>query len=220
MLAPALIVRLQLALTAAAGALDVFCVTRLGGPFASVITGNLVQVGSSVVGRDFDLTVSCVVAVAAYAAGVAAGAIRLRDQSAGWSVLTTLVVLAEFVLIGAVTVGWRLASANPGRSGAALLLGLAAAAMGLQSSATVTSGISGAATTYLTGTLTAAVRTMVTVPHGLATGSKPLLRLLALLVGAVAGGLMQHATAAWAPILPAAIVGGVVTIAAVAARAT
>ena len=79
MLAPALIMRLQLALTAAAGALDVFCVTQLGGPFASVITGNLVQVGSSVVGRDLHLTVSCVVAVAAYAAGVAVGAIRLRE---------------------------------------------------------------------------------------------------------------------------------------------
>jgi uncharacterized membrane protein YoaK (UPF0700 family) len=35
-----------------AGSLDVFCVTRLGGPFASLITGNLVQVGGSVVGRD------------------------------------------------------------------------------------------------------------------------------------------------------------------------
>lgn len=219
MLAPSLILRMQYALTAAAGALDVFCVTRLGGPFASVITGNLVQVGGSIASRNFGLAGACAVAVSAYAIGVAIGATALRDGK-GWTRRTTLVGLAEFVMIALVAVLWRATAARVGSSAAYAMLGLAAASMGLQSAATVTSGLRGATTTYLTGTLTTAMRTMVAVPHGLATGSRMLERLAALLVGAIAGGLVQHVALGWAPVLPAAIVGMVVAVAVASGRRT
>jgi uncharacterized membrane protein YoaK (UPF0700 family) len=39
------VARLLVGLAAAAGCLDAVCMTRLGGVFASVITGNLVQLG-------------------------------------------------------------------------------------------------------------------------------------------------------------------------------
>jgi uncharacterized membrane protein YoaK (UPF0700 family) len=213
MLAPPLILRLQYALTAAAGVLDVFCVTHLGGPFASVVTGNLVQVGSSVDGRDFDLAAGCALAVVGYAVGVAVGAAALRTAPAGWTVRTTRTVLAEFLLIAVVTAVWRVSYGDLGSTAEFAMLGLASLSMGLQSAATVASGLPGATTTYLTGTLTTAIRTMVVVPHGLASGSRPLQRLAALLAGAIAGGLMQRAALGWAPALAAGIIAAVVAIA-------
>jgi uncharacterized membrane protein YoaK (UPF0700 family) len=208
-LAPPLILRLQYALTAAAGALDVFCVTRLGGAFASVITGNLVQVGSSVVGSDPRLAVRCLVAVTAYAIGVACGAAALRRVPQGWTSRTTLVTAAEFVVLAAVAAIWRATFGHAGEAAKELMLGLASLAMGLQSASTVTSGLRGAATTYFTGTLTNAVRTLVTESHGLARGARAALRLASLLAGALAGGLLQQLAPAWAPVLPAAVVAAV-----------
>lgn len=212
-LVPPLILRLQYALTAAAGALDVFCVTRLGGPFASVITGNLVQVGSAVVSVDLRLATRCAVAVAAYAVGVALGAVALRRIPLGWSGRTTLVTVAEFVLLAAVAAVWRAGGGEAGEVVKTVLLGLAAVAMGLQSATTVTSGLPGAATTYFTGTLTNAIRTVVTESQGLARGSRSALRLVALLAGAVAGGLALQIAPVWAPALPAAIVAAVAVVA-------
>ena len=202
---------MQYALTAAAGALDVFCVTRLG-PFASVITGNLVQVGGSVVTSNLAMAVGCAVAVTAFALGVACGAAVLKRESPGWTGRTTLVTVAEFVLLAAVAVIWHAAHANATGVVKNVLLALAGAAMGLQSATTVTSGLRGASTTYLTGTLTRAVQTVVIESQGLARGSRNALRLVALLAGAVAGGLVQQAAPAWAPALPAAIVAVVTLI--------
>lgn len=212
-LAPPLILRLQYALTAAAGALDVFCVTRLGGPFASVITGNLVQVGSAVVSVDLRLAARCAVAVAAFGVGVALGAAALRRDPPGWSGRTNLVTAAELVLLIVVAGIWRMTYPGAGEVAKTVMLGLAALAMGLQSAATVTSGLPGAATTYFTGTLTNAVRTVVTESQGLARGSRSALRLVVLLVGAVAGGLAQQIAPGWAPALPAAIVAVVAVVA-------
>jgi len=217
-LAPALILRLQYALTAAAGALDVFCVTRLGGPFASVITGNLVQVGSAVVDLDLRLAARCAIAVAGFAVGVALGALVLRQAQPGWTGRTTLVTSAEFLLIVVVAAAWWASHGRPGVAGVDALLGLAAIAMGLQSAATVTSGLPGAATTYFTGTLTRAVRTIVTESQGLARGSRSALRLVALLAGAVAGGLTLQLAPLWAPALPALIVGTVAIVALIRLR--
>ena len=205
-LAAPVILRLQYALTAAAGALDVFCVTRLGGAFASVITGNLVQVGSAIVRPDVRLAARCAIAVAAFAAGVACGAVMLRRVQPGWTRLTTLIMGIEFLLIAAVAVLWQ---GTPTRRAIDVMLGLASLAMGLQSAATVTSGLPGAATTYFTGTLTTAMRTMVTESQGLARGSRSALRLVALLAGAVAGGVVLKLAPAWSPALPALIIGTV-----------
>jgi uncharacterized membrane protein YoaK (UPF0700 family) len=50
-----LVGRLLTVFAAAAGCLDIVCVTRLGGPFASVITGNLVQLGRGIATVDGQL---------------------------------------------------------------------------------------------------------------------------------------------------------------------
>ena len=41
------VIRLLVVLAAAAGCVDIMAMSRLGGPFASVVTGNVVQLGRS-----------------------------------------------------------------------------------------------------------------------------------------------------------------------------
>ncbi|HWL99487.1 MAG TPA: hypothetical protein VNP20_19245 [Nocardioidaceae bacterium] len=51
--------RLLVVLAAAAGRVDVLCVTAFGGPFASVVAGNLVQLGRSIATADGQLAAEC-----------------------------------------------------------------------------------------------------------------------------------------------------------------
>jgi uncharacterized membrane protein YoaK (UPF0700 family) len=212
------VVRLLAVLSAAAGCLDVVCVTRLGGLFASVITGNLVQLGRAVAIVDGRLAVGATTAVGSYALGVAAGTVALRRCGAGWRRRTGLVAAVEAVLLTGVAAGWLATDAHPGRITAPLLLGLAAAAMGVQSAVTISSGVRGASTTYLTGTLTSVVRTVVGDPHRFAAGAGGAARLAALLCGAAVGALVLRVAPSLALVLPAALVAAVVVVAAVLAR--
>jgi uncharacterized membrane protein YoaK (UPF0700 family) len=210
-----LVVRLLAVLTAAAGCLDVVCLTRLGGVFASVITGNLVQLGRAIGTVDGGLAASAIAANGSFALGVAAGTLGLRRSGSGWRRRTNTVAAVEVVLLIGLAAGWPAAGAHP-RSGTALvLLALAAAAMGMQSAITISSGVPGASTTYLTGTLTGLVRTLVGEPHRFAAAG----RLAALLCGAAVGAVMLRVAPLWVPVLPAALVAAVVVVAAVSNRA-
>ena len=78
-----------------------------------------------------------------------------------------------------------------------LLLALAAAAMGVHSVVTISSGSPGAATTYLTGTLTSVVRTLTGDPHRFAAGGGGAARLAALLCSAAVGALVLRVAPLW-----------------------
>ena len=212
------VVRLLPALSAAAGSLDVLCVTRLGGAFASVVTGNLVQLGRAIATVDGQLAVGTAVAVGGYALGVAAGTVALRRAGAGWRRRTSLVLAGEAMLLAGGAAAWAAVGAQPGRGIALVLLGLAATAMGVQSAVTISSGVRGASTTYLTGTLTDAVRTLAGDPHRITGVAGPAVRLAGLLCGAAVGALVLRFAPLWALAVPVALVGAVVTIAATAGR--
>jgi uncharacterized membrane protein YoaK (UPF0700 family) len=208
------VVRLLVVLSAAAGCLDVLCVTRLGGAFASIVTGNLVQLGRAIVTVDGSLAAAGTAAVGGYAVGVAAGTVALRRAGTGWRPRTSLVLAGEFLLLAGVVAAWRATGAQPGHTTATLLLGLAGAAMGVQSAVTISSGVRGASTTYLTGTLTDAVRVLTGDPHRLTAVAGSLVRLAALLCGAAVGTLALRFAPLWAPAVPTALVGIVVGAAA------
>jgi uncharacterized membrane protein YoaK (UPF0700 family) len=208
------VVRLLAVLTAAAGCLDVVCVTRLGGVFASVITGNLVQLGRAIATADGRLAAGATTAVGGYALGVTAGSVSLRRCAPGWRRRTSVVAAVEAVLLTGVAAGWLAARAEPGRGTALLLVGSAGAAMGVQSATTITSGVSGGSTTYLTGTLTSIARTVAGDPHRFAAGAGGATRLAAMLCGAAAGALLLRVAPLWAPALSAALVAAVAVAAA------
>jgi uncharacterized membrane protein YoaK (UPF0700 family) len=213
------VVRLLVVLSAAAGCLDVLCVTRLGGVFASVITGNLVQLGRAMATVDGRLAAGGSAAVGGYALGVAAGTVALRGAGGtGWRRRTSLVVAGETILLTCVAAAWPATGVQPGRGTAPLLLGVAAMAMGAQSAVTISSGVRGASTTYLTGTLTDAVRALAGDPHRIAPVAGSAVRLAALLCGAAVGALVLQVMPRWAPALPVALVGAVVMVAAALGR--
>ena len=100
------VVRLVPILSAAAGFLGVLCVTRLGGAFASVVTGNLVQLGRAITTVDGRLAAGTAAAVGGYGLGVVAGTVALRRAGTGWSRRTTVVLAGEVVLPAGVAAGW------------------------------------------------------------------------------------------------------------------
>ena len=200
--------RLLLLLAGAAGALDLFCVVRLGGPFASVITGNLVQVGRGVSAPEPRLAALAAVTVAFYAAGVAVAAVALRGRPPGWYAWTSALAAAEVVLVAAVVVGWLATDGRPGSVVSGVMLALAGGAMGVQSALSMSTGLRRASTTYLTGTLTG-------LAQGAVAPSRPagLGRLVALLAGAVAAGFVLRFAPLWTPALPLALLAAAVVLA-------
>jgi len=162
-------------LAAASGVVDLWAVTSLGGPFAGVVTGNLVTVGGAAGRADATALWPPLVAVLGFALGVAVWSFlwRRRAQAVGWPLGVELAALV------ALAVGWAL----PGTPTLVLLAG-AALAMGGQSSVALRLGES---TTYLTGTLTGAVAALaIGGPRGRVAALK---QLAALVAGAAAAAV-------------------------------
>ncbi len=113
-------------------------------------------------------------------------------------------------LFGAFAVWWEAVGATPGTVTAYGLLGLNAAALGVQSSAVLRFGVSGLSTTYLTGTLTQFIAGLTKRGSGLQARSA--LILLALIGGAGLGALVALHAPRLAPAVPvgalAVVVGG------------
>jgi uncharacterized membrane protein YoaK (UPF0700 family) len=208
------VVRLLVVLAAAAGSVDVMALSRLGGPFASVITGNLIQLGRAVVTSNGQLAASTSTSIASYALGVAIGTVMLRGSLPGWRLRTCVVALVELLLLVGVLVGWEFTSGFPRTGQAILLLALAAVAMGMQSAATLSTGVPEASTTYMTGTFTSFMRAVATDPHLIVPAGAGIARLLSLLAGAVIGALILKFAPSWTPVFPVVLIAGTVVLAA------
>jgi uncharacterized membrane protein YoaK (UPF0700 family) len=208
---------IAIALTFASGAMDVASFTRLGEVFTSVMTGNIVLGGLAVAQRSLSLASHTAVSIAGYIAGVAGGTWVVHgfraagdkpgDEEGLASVLPAHVLwalFAELILLAGLTVGWEITGARPAGWAQYCLLAVAAAAMGVQASAVNEMGLTNVSTTFLTGTLTGLVSSLVSpgqdTPHGL--------RRFGVLIGLAAGaglsGLLVATAAAVVPALPLA----------------
>ena len=197
-------------LTLTTGAVDASCFLHLGNVFSSVITGNLVLLGVAVATQSGSLAIHSGTALAGYAAGVLIGApIATRRGSGGetWPPSVTATLVAEFCVLAGFSVGWELTGGSPGGTARLLLIAGLAMAMGIQSAAVRELG--GMSTTYLTGTLTAVITELATRDRkpGLARSVGVL---VAIVSGAVAGGLVAGHAPAWLPAVILAPLAGVV----------
>jgi uncharacterized membrane protein YoaK (UPF0700 family) len=207
---------IAIALTFGSGAADVASFTRLGNVFASVMTGNIVLWGLSAARESATLAMHTAVAIAGYIAGVAAGTLVAhgarsasgRKRDAGPDRLLASHVMwalrAELALVAGFTVGWEVSGARPGGWAQFCLLATLAAAMGVQSSAVRDMGLTEVSTTFLTGTLTGLVSSLVSpgqdTPHGLRRFGV----LIGLLAGASLCGLFVVIAPDGVPALPLA----------------
>jgi uncharacterized membrane protein YoaK (UPF0700 family) len=117
--------------------------------------------------------------------------------------------LALFVVFAVV---WWTQGSAPGGSWSAALLGLLAAALGIQSSAIQRFGVSGLSTTYLTGTLTTVVIRLVS-RQPLRSVRHPAQLLAALIAGAGAGAALVSLAPWSAPALQLVLLSAVVVTA-------
>jgi len=121
----------------------------------------------------------------------------------------TALLLAELALLASFAAGWEVTGARPAGATQIVLLVVAAGAMGLQSAAVVQMDLGGVATTYLTGTLTGLVSSVVQGEGSARDGARfrrPGV-LLGLLAGAALVGLLIAYASAAAPLPPLLAVG-------------
>lgn len=192
-------------LTFTAGALDVTAFLALDHVFASVMTGNMVLLGLAGATADAHQAISAGLAFIGYAAGALTGARTAEAVGKGATSRRAVVaVLAlELVTLLAFGIVWLVVGggAEAAVSLRRVLLVLAAASMGLQSSAVKAMGAADLSTTYLTGTLTRLLFALAT-RHGKRPDPWDGLRLLALIAGAALTGLVLHGAPRLMPVLP------------------
>jgi uncharacterized membrane protein YoaK (UPF0700 family) len=206
---------IAIALTFGSGAADVASFTRLGDVFTSVMTGNIVLWGLAAARGSLTLFSHTAVAIAGYIAGVAAGtwiAHGFRpadpgedeDQAATLPDRVVRALLAELTLLAGFAAGWEVGGASPAGWAQYCLLAVLAAAMGVQSSAVKDMGLAEVSTTYLTGTLTGLVASLVRPGQDTPYGLRRVGVLIGLVAGAILCGLLVATAASAVPALPLA----------------
>jgi uncharacterized membrane protein YoaK (UPF0700 family) len=189
-------------LTVTTGAVNATAFIAVGQVFGSVITGNLVLLGVAASSQGAALATRAGVALGGYSAGVLLGIplVEGRGRDGGsWPAAVTLALTAELCLLACFSIGWEL---NGSRAEGWLpaLLALLGAGMGMQSAAVRCFGKS---TTYLTGTLTAALAALVSREES-ADSLFSLTLFAAITVGAAAGASALKLAPA---LLPAVLLG-------------
>jgi uncharacterized membrane protein YoaK (UPF0700 family) len=210
---------IAIALTFGSGANDVASFTRLGDVFTSVMTGNIVLLGLSLAERSVSLASHTVVSIAGYIAGVAGGAWvahgfkargggkREDEEGDRGSVLpghVSWALFAELLLLAGFTAGWEATGSQPDGWAQFVLLAVLAAAMGVQASAVNEMGLAHVSTTFLTGTLTGLVSSLVSPGQDTPHGPRRFGVLIGLAAGAGLCGLLLATAAAVVPVLPLA----------------
>jgi uncharacterized membrane protein YoaK (UPF0700 family) len=125
-------------------------------------------------------------------------------RAGGWPAHVTWALLAELALLGAFAVGWEVTGGRPGGWVQFCLLAVAAAGMGVQSSAVKNMGLTEVSTTYLTGTLTGLVSSLVSPGPPAQDRWRRLGVLLGLAAGASLTGLFVATAPDGVPALPLA----------------
>ena len=193
-------------LCAAGGSLDAVTVIAVGDAFASVMTGNIILLGVAAGSADLSAMLACVAAIGGYVVGGLVGSWwtgrrRREGEDPLWPARVTEALGIEAALLLAVAVTWALVADVAGTGATIGLLSLAAMAMGIQGAAVRAIGVT-VATTYMTGAITGIAEAVAQRKPFSAQHRNGLYGLAALLVGALAGGLLVLSAERWAIFLP------------------
>ena len=118
-------------------------------------TGNTILLAVSLAQGRFTTAFDSAISIVAYLIGAAVGELIIvaRRVAAFWLTPVGWTLLAELAALGSLLTAWRLAGPKPDAGTSAVLVALAAVAMGVQSAAVLRLH-AGPTTTYVTGTLT------------------------------------------------------------------
>jgi uncharacterized membrane protein YoaK (UPF0700 family) len=207
--------RLLMALTFSSGAIDAICFLALGKVFTAFMTGNFVFFGLRVAGAPGPYLSSVVIAIGVFSAGVFLSS-RIVNPTRGtgvWPRRVTAALAVSVLAHACFVIVWLIVSGRPSLGSANLLLGVSALAMGVQTGAVFSLGVTGVFTTAATATTTVL---MGDVAHWATTAADRRRMagiLLALATGAIAGGLLVVHARSWAPVLPLVVTATTLTAA-------
>jgi uncharacterized membrane protein YoaK (UPF0700 family) len=213
---------LLVSLTFGTGAVDAISFFGLGRVFTGNMTGNLVLLGLAAGRAKGSEVVRSAVSLGAFSVGVLLAAslvamISRRRPETGsarvWPVGVSVVLALEVLLQAGFFAGWLSVRGHPGLTFTAVLVGVSALAMGMQSDAVAALGVAGVTTTYVTGTMTGLLRSLVVGGADAPNRARRAAVLAGLLVGAVVGGVVIVAARRFAPVIPLAATGSVLVAA-------
>lgn len=195
--------RALIALTFTTGLIDGVSYLALGHVFTANMTGNIVLLGFGIAGSGGLPVVAPIVSLAAFLLGAGVGGVIVKRVADRHEQLVTSALGIEVTLIAIAAVVAATATVQPGDVAGYVLIALMAFAMGVRNAAIRRIAVPDLTTTVLTMTLT-----------GLAADSRPaggsgkgsarrITAVVAMLVGAVCGGLLLK-TELWAPLALAA----------------
>jgi uncharacterized membrane protein YoaK (UPF0700 family) len=214
---------LLVCLTFGSGAVDAVSFFGLGRVFTGNMTGNMVLLGLAAGRAKGSEVVRSAVSLGAFCAGVLLAAVLIQliskraapgRDSRVWPVGVSIVLALEVLVQAGFLAGWLAVRGHPGLVLEAVLVGLSALAMGMQSDAVAALGVTGVTTTYVTGTMTGLLRALVVGGDDIPSRLRRLAVLVGLLVGAVMGGVLLVEARRFMPILPLAATAAVLAIAA------
>jgi uncharacterized membrane protein YoaK (UPF0700 family) len=189
-------------LAAASGATDAIGYLSLGHVFTSAMTGNLVLLGISLGHHNGERAGRVLASLACFMVGAALGARIARSRKPDdpvWPPAITRALAIEAVIFVMYAVCWWSVGARPEIVEKAVLLGLGAVALGIQSSAMQRFGV-GLNTTFLSGSLTTLVGKLAT-GHKFRETRHHLLLLLGLVCGGAVAALLVIHSPAFAPLV-------------------
>ena len=207
---------LLVGLTFSSGAIDAIAFLGLGKIFTAFQTGNLVFLGIGLADAGGPKVVRATGSLLCFAAGVtlATRIVRASQGSGVWPARVSLTLGLAWLVQVVFAVVWAAGSGRPDAGWTEALLALSALAMGMQSGAILSLGVTGVFTTAATATVMFLMRDEAeesTAPSG--EQARFARVLVALVAGAAAGGLLLGHARAWAPVLPLAATGAVLAAA-------
>ena len=192
-------------LAAASGATDAIGYLALGNVFTSAMTGNLALLGIALAHRDGARIGRVLVSLVCYMVGAAIGARIARTPEPGdpvWPPAISRALAIEAVFFVAFAVVWWEVGHGSDIYGKAVLLGIGAIALGIQSSAMQRFGSGlGLNTTFVSGALIKLVGQLAT-GHRFRDIRHHLLVLVGLVCGCFLGALLVLHAPTFAPAVP------------------
>ncbi len=215
---------LVLILAFASGYIDAISYLGMGSVFTSNMTGNTVLLGLALGQGKVLAAVRSVIALFGYICGVAVGStiVDRGEKRVIWPSSATAAFAAELLVLRVFAAGGFSTGHTPSEFTLYPLIALAAIAMGMQSTAVRVLGVSGVATTYITGTWTSLISSLTRRLTSAASGKESrqptlpsggtviqALVVLVYILAAVVGGLsyaMLFLDAAFVPAIGVALV--------------
>lgn len=210
-------------LTAAAGAIDVVTYFAFNQVFASTMTGNLVMLGLGLGQGDVAQIVDNICAIGGYCSGLVAGTVFCGLAMRRWpwrnAVGATLTFeLALLLLLGAFWYGVDDDSPLVQWKVVVLVVG-SGLAMGVQAAAVRYVGPAGTPTSFMSGTVTNWISSLVELHKPFTWNWNSPLRLLAVIVAAGGNAVVQRFAPDWSFVAPVVLVLLAIVLMAVVTRA-